>query len=149
MEKIRHPLWDLSSVGFVSDRPDQDRGMILVPLIAGIHPVQHHRKVLHPVPRYGIFRPLLPLLHHEPDPVALHIVFRDEIEPELIAEPVEKGGIRIMAGPDRIDIVSLHEEEIPPHILLPHGPSPVRGELVPVRSEKDDAPPVETHKAVL
>ncbi len=44
-----------AAIRFVSDRPDQDRSMVLVPLIAGSHSVQKDGQPLFFIPRQDVF----------------------------------------------------------------------------------------------
>ena len=147
-EPVRHISDHSSSKGLVAHGPDQDRGMVLVSLIAGIDAVQ--QKLAPPLiipgdnagSRQSRFS-------GRPAGVGLHVVFRDQIQAQFITEAVEGRGIRIMTGADSVDIVLLHQNEIPAGDLCRDSPAAVAGKFVPVHAAENDPLPVQAHQPVL
>ena len=104
-EILAHGLYALPCIGLISTGPNENRGVILVPLQHGAAPV------------HGAGLPLLPASRHVPGGIAGHhflpgsvglqIGLVNHIEAVLVAELVPPGLIGIMAGPHRVDVVLL------------------------------------------
>ena len=150
--------------GFISHGPDQDRRMVLVPLIAAYNTVPQGRKPYLIIPGDRIYGPAaghfdLPARGRclsaaqkgiRPGPVGLHIVLCDEVDPVFVTETVQERRIGIMARPDRIDIVPLKKSQVlPDQLLTESGPSRIAGKLMPVHTFENDPFAVEEHQAVL
>ena len=81
--------------------------MVLIPLIAGIHAVEHSCLPLRIIPRHN--RPRIGNLTHRrriPASVRLHIILCNHVESVDVAELIQSDIVRIMAGTDGIDTVS-------------------------------------------
>ena len=94
--------------GFIAQRPHGDAGMIPIPLH---HPHAPGHKLLFPNRLLGDeiigFK-----AHHA---VAFNIRFVDHIQAVFIAQGQEAGIVGIMAGADAVDIVLLHQQNVPEH----------------------------------
>ena len=133
----------------VAAAPDQDAGMVLVPLHHALNPVQHHRQVFHPVPGQALRQRQPSPVDHIPNAVGLHVAFVDHIQPQLVAQVVQHAAVRIVAGADGVQVVPLHGDQVPPQMLRLHGPAALRAEIVPVRALEHDPLSVDQHEAVL
>ena len=147
-EAVRHVADDGPAEGLVAHGPDEDRGMVFVPLVAGVDAVEQQLQPSFIVARHdpgggktGLCR--------RPAGVGLHIVFRDQIKAELVAQPIEGGRIRVVAGADRVDVVLLHQDEVLPGDLVRHDAPAVAREFMAVHAAEHNALPVEAQKAVL
>ena len=74
--------------------------------------------------------------------MALQIRLVDQIDPILIAELIPSRLVGIVAGTDRIDVVALHETDIPDHVFFRDGASSLHIELMTVNSAEHDSFPV-------
>jgi len=147
-EPVRHIPDDRPAVRLVSHGPDQNGGMVFIPLVTGVHAVQQK---LPPAQVVGGYCPGrgLPELDRRPAGVRLHIVFRDHIQAEFVTEPVQGGGIRIMAGPHRVDVVLFHQDQVLPRDFVRYDPPAVTEKLMSVHPPEDDAFSVDAHQPVL
>ena len=146
-EKLRHFINIFSSERLISAGPDQDGRMIFVPLVHGIHTVQHHRKpfrfviwhneIFIPVHRIGI-----------PASVALQVRLINQIQTVFITESVDQRGVRIMACPHCIDVVLLHDGQVFSKLLFRYMSSAHRAEFMPVNPFEDNSLTVQCHDAV-
>ena len=125
--------------------PDQDTGMVLIPLVHRPGPVHHHGIGFWPVSGNRGRQVVGPNYDGLPDPVRLQIGLVDHIEAQPVAIAIEDRLIGIVAGSDRIDIVALHDQQIIPYVLFRDCPSPDGAELMPVDPLKDDSLPIEAH----
>ena len=80
--------------------------------------------------------------------MALVVRFVDDVEAVQVAELVEDGGIRIVAGADRIDVVLLHQLHVRLHLLDADGIAGHRIGIVTVDAAELDGLAVEIHHAV-
>jgi hypothetical protein len=143
----------LADTRLVAQRPDDDGRVVLVPLDEALRAVD---KVLGPVVRVGgVLAPVA-----ETKAVGLESVFVVGLEaylkvalvdyPEtvLVAE-IKKVGVRgIVASPDGVDIVLLHEEDILEHRLVIQSTAKFGVELVAVDSLEEDSLAVDLDNAV-
>ena len=95
--------------GFVPERPDDDRRMVLVPLDHAGDPVEVGRAP------GGIFGQALLAVAHA---VRFDVGLVDDVEAVLVAELVPARVVRVVAGPDGVDVRTLHDLDIAPHGLL-------------------------------
>ena len=121
--------------------------MVLVSLIAGIDAVS--RSPLHRSSSPGTMPGVGSPASAGPSCVGLHVVFRHQIQAQFITEAVEGRGIRIMTGADSVDIVLLHQNEVPAGDLCRDSPAAVAGKFVPVHAAENDPLPVQAHQPVL
>ena len=119
--------------------------MVLVPLILGAHAVQHHRKVFLMITGKDV---ILAAFRKCPASMCLHVGLRDHVQPVEISEAVDDGSVGIVTGPDRVDVIAFHDQDVCDDILPARGSSRVAGELVTVHAVEDDALSVEAHDAV-
>jgi hypothetical protein len=73
----------------------------------------------------------------------------DDIQAVLVAEGKKIGVWRVVACPDRVDVVRLHEDDVLHHRVVVDGPSLGGVELVPVDAAEQDALAVDLEQAVL
>ena len=147
-EFVAHFKNDAAPVALVSAAPDQDTGMILIPFNHAVHPIQHQRKVIHPVPRQSLLPGQGPCRDHVPYTMGLHIAFIDHIESQLVAQLVKHAGIGIMTGPNSVQIIAFHRDQIPADFLRRHGPSRLRAVIMPVHTLEDNPTAVDQHQPV-
>ncbi len=131
----------------VSARPDEDRRVVLVALVHGIHPVKQQRLPLLPVSRNHALQHMLTA--RSPRAVCFHIALVDQIQPVLVAELIQPGIIRIMARAYGVDIVALHRNDVLQHLLLVGNPAKTPAKLMPVGALEHDALSVYGHNAVV
>ncbi len=149
-EALTHGEGHLAADGFVADAPNQDAGMVLVPVIGGIDAIQHGGKPILTIPRQGKIQ-LLPGIDKDfiPHAVAFQIVFCNEINAQLIAKLIQSTVIRIMAGAQRIDVVPLHGQQIPADHFRFDRPARLSAEVMPIHALEHDALTIQAHDAIL
>ena len=133
---------------FISEGPDKDGRVVLVPLVHGTGAVQNIFRVLGPVTGERVLHRMGPVDDMIPDTVRLQIGLIDEIKAIQVAEPVDQRAVRVMAQADRIDVVALHGENILDGLLIPDRAPGKRGEFVAVHTAEDDPLPVQTHHVI-
>ena len=79
----------------------------------------------------------------------LHIVLCDHVQTVDIAQTVDHGIVGIMAGPDRVDVIALHDHDVFDLVLSAGRSSRLAGELMAVCPVEDDALSVQLHESVL
>ncbi len=134
---VRHDLKGRPLPRLVAQGPEQDRGVVLVPLHHAPHPV------------HAGFGPDgvagRKLISHA---VGLEVGLADDVEPVLVAELQPARVIRVVRGPDRVDVELLEELDILHHGGLVHGVTQVRVGFVAVDALQHDGATVEHHLAV-
>ena len=102
--------------------PDQDTGTVAVPYDHGPDPVQGSFYEIRIVgdPDMGQTHPfrviILPKVKRGCS-MAFIVCFINDIEPHTVTELIEPGYIRIMAGPDRVEIVALDHAQIQERLI--------------------------------
>lgn len=132
----------LAAVGLVATGPDEDTGVVFVPLIHGPCPIQHGGFPLRTGGRHvsgGVECPCA---------VGFQIGFVDEIDAVAVAELVPEGVVGIVAGADGVDVVLFHEADVEPHVLFGDGSATLGVEFVAVDAFEEDALAVQAHDAV-
>ena len=147
-EKLRHLVDRLPAKGLVSHRPDQPRGMVFIPMIAGADAVVHHLLPLCLIVRHHKGHILFPFQIRIPCAVGLQITLRDQIQAVAVAQLIEPLVVGIMGGADRIDVVPFHGHHILQKLLVRHMPSRYGAEIVAVRALEYNALSVQEHTAV-
>ncbi len=142
-EKPGHGGDILSRVSLVAAGPYEDCRVVLVPLQHGHCPVHHAGLPLRQAA--GDIPGRLADAHLLPGTMAFQVGLIDHVQAVLIAQLIPSGLVGIVAGADRIDIVLLHEPDIPHHIFFRHCPASPYVELVAVDSLKDDPFSVDAH----
>ena len=132
----------------VAAAPDQDARVVPVPPDHGTYPVGQQRLPVLPVPGEHLVRADPSVPQHVPHAVAFHIVLVNHVQPQLVAQAVDRARVRIVAGPDRVDVVPLHQDQIAPDFFLRHRAPGLAAEIVPVRSLEYDADAVHPDHAV-
>ena len=122
--------------------------MILLQLHHRPDPADHHWLPFRTVSRQRLLNADLMPADAIPHSVRFHIVLGDHVDAEDIAEPVEHRGIRIVAGPDRIDMVLLHDDDCPENFIRIGLSACVTGEFVPVDTAKDNPFSIQAHQSV-
>ena len=135
--------------GFIAAGPDQDGRMVLISLVHGIYPVQHHVQPFRMIAGHhsGEIRIVWP--QAVPGSVGLQIVFRDHIKTIFVKQIIDAHRIRIMAGTDGVDIVLLHGNDILHQFLPGYAPACPGTELMAVHAFKHDTFSVEGHNMIL
>ena len=146
-EAVRHVADHRAAEGLIAHRPDQDRGVVFVPLPAGIDPVQQQLTPAFIVSRHDTGCRKAQFCRC-PASVGLHIVFRDQIQSQFIAETIESGAVGIMAGAHGIDIVLLHQDKVLAGHFRRYDTAAVAGKFMAVDAAENNAPAVEAHQAV-
>jgi len=78
----------------------------------------------------------------------LVVAFVDDIEAVLVAEVQEARVRRVVTGPDRVDVVLLHQQDVAEHVLRGQGATTVGVPLVAIDAPEEDAPAVDGQEAV-
>ena len=146
-EAVRHVADHRAAEGLIAHRPDQDGGMVFVPLPAGVDPVQQQFTPAFIVPRHDTGCGKAKFCRC-PAAMGLHIVFRDQIQSQFIAETIESGAVGIMAGAHGIDIVLLHQDKVLAGHFRRYDTAAVAGKFMAVDAAENNAPAVEAHQAV-
>ena len=147
LEFPRHLQNHLAGQALVPAGPDQHAGMVFIPLHQGAHPVQQQRRPLHAVAGHHVLKADPALEPPVPHAVALHVVLVDHIQAQLVAQGIERAGVRIVAGADGVDVVPLHQEQRLADLLRGHGPPRLSAEVVPVHALEHDPHAVHPHHA--
>ena len=136
-ELLGHLINHASTVRLIAAGPDQDRRMVLIALVTGIHAIEHSRFPLRIVSRHNRLR-IRDLTHRRciPASMGLHIILRDHVESVDVAELIQSDIVRIMAGTDGIDIVPLHGHDVGERLLHAHHTSGQGTEFVAVDALK-------------
>ncbi len=120
--------------GLVAHGPDDDRGMVLVPLDHARAAVEDgrlpDRVVGDAVPRVGS------------EPVGLEVGLVDEVEAVPVAEVVPLGIVGIVGRPHRVDVVLLHQLDVVDHQVPGQMVPGVGVVLVTVDALDEDGAPV-------
>ena len=122
--------------------------MVLVTLEHAPRTVQDHFPIFRAVAGNRIGQRIDPFLDGIPNPMRFQIGLVNEIEAVFVAQAVEMSRIRIMAGPDSIDIIALHREYVPPRHFLRHNPAAAAVKLMPVHALEHDPLSVEMHDVI-
>ena len=139
---------DRTCQAFIPAGPDQYTGMVPVPAHHGTDPVQQQGLPCRLRSREHLVLADITLPQHIPHPMAFHIVLINHIESQFVAEPVKRAGIWIMTGTDRVDIIPLHQQQIPADFLLRNSPAGFAAEIMTVHTLKDYPDPVHPDHAV-
>jgi len=89
--------------GLVAETPHDDAGVVAVALDHAADSFEPGRAVRRVMAQRGV------------EGVALHVRFVHHVETEFVAQIAEAVIVRIVRGADRIDVVSLHREQIGTH----------------------------------
>ena len=125
---IDHP----PAAGLIATGPDQNGRMVFIPLITGMHPVQHHGQPFHTVTGQGGTQICLSAVHRHPGPVCLHIVFCHHIQTICVTQMIQRCVIGIMTRSNGIYIVLLHCHHIQKGFFLCNRPAMTAGKIMPV-----------------
>ena len=112
VERFVHAVDDLASKALVSAGPDEDRRMVLIPLVHGFCTVKQESQIFHLVSRNGLLERKDFLHDCIKYAVGFHICLINHVQTVPVAQAVESCSIRIMARADRIDVIPLHENDI-------------------------------------
>ena len=124
-----------AGAALVAERPHDHAGVVLVPLDHAGHPVDQG---VAPARVGDRVAPPADQL----EPVGLQVALVDHVQPVGVAQLQEPGVGRVVAGPDGVEVVALHQQDVGQHHLLGHGPAQVGVELVAVD-------PAEQHPAAV
>ena len=134
--------------GFVAHGPDQYAGPVFIANDAVLHAVQYGLAVFgvlgqQVVAVIGIVGAVLE--HHA---VALHVGLGNQVEAVFVAHAGKQRRIGIVAGPNGVDVVMLHQNQVAQHLLLPHGAAQNGVGVVAVDALELDGLAVELYHAV-
>ena len=146
-EELGHFKNILASEGLISAGPDQDRRVVFVSLIHRICTVKHHIQPFRFVVRYNVGI-ILCKFSNIPGTVGFQVCLIDHIDSVFIAELIDQGCIRIMAGTDRIDIVLLHRLKVFAKFFFGYVSSAYRTEFMTVHALEYDTFSIQCHDAV-
>ena len=125
---------DPAAEGLVSTAPEQHAGMVLVPLIEGIHAVRQPGQIFHTVPRKGVGHRMLAPDDRFPHAMRFQVGFVHHVQAQFIAQGVEGALVGIVAGTDGVDVIALHGEQVAADGIPPYGTACFGTEIVPVHS---------------
>ena len=132
----------------VAARPHDDAGVVLVPLHHARGPVEQGRQPLGPVAGHRLVDREPAAVHGVPQAVGLEVHLVDDVQAVLVAQVVEEGVVRVVAGAHGVDAGGLHQPDVRLRLLPAHD-APVEAELVPVDTLEHDAPAVDLQQPVL
>ena len=138
----------LSAHGLIAAAPDQDAGMVLVPLDHGIGPVQKNLLPFLPIPGQKFCLCDQAFLELLPYAVGFHVILINYIKTKLITQRIQRTLIGIMTGADRVNVVPLHGQQVTPEFVRGHCSAGFRTVIMPVHTLEDDAHSVELHDSV-
>ena len=107
---LRHQTVVPSEPRLVAERPHHDTRMILVALHEKPHSVDEGLGVL------PALRKHIDVARHR-GTVAFEVGLVDDIEAELVAQLEKARVVRVVRGPHRIDVVTLHHQEVRAHVI--------------------------------
>ena len=122
---------------FISHGPDHDAWPVLVPVDTAHRPVQSRLDKVgivsnRPVPEAGPFLPGSVLQENVVGAMAFIVSFIDDEEAVFVAELVELGRVGIMACPDAVHVMLLHEQQVLLYLVQADGKSGYRIAVVAV-----------------
>ena len=124
----------LTVAAFISGRPCKNAGLVLIPMIRPLYPVEERRQPLSAVsgPCWISVHAVkaIPTCCAAEKSVRFQICFQHHIETHLIAEQKELGVRRIMRGTDAVDIQLFHQAKILQQFFLCHGIAVCRVRIV-------------------
>ena len=82
------------------------------------------------------------------EPVGLQVALVDDVQPVAVAQLQEPGVGRVVAGPDGVEVVALHQQHVGEHDVLADGPAQVGMELVAVGPPEQDPAAVDGEQPV-
>ena len=122
--------------------------MIFIPLIHGIYPIQHHGIPLRPIARHDGLHRQDSSRSGIPGAVRFQIALVDHVQTQSVAQVINPGIVRIVAGADRVDVVLFHGHQILPKLRLVWHTARARAEFMTVYALEHNALPVQLHQAV-
>ena len=122
--------------------------MILLQLHHRPDPADHHWLPFRTVSRKRLLNADLMPADAVPHSVRFHIVLGDHVDAEDITKSVKNRSIRVVTGPDRIDMVLLHDGDCPENLIRVGLSACVTGEFVPVDAAKNNPSSIQTHQSV-
>ncbi len=146
-EVLCHRQDVLPRIRLIAAGPEQNRHMVFIPLKHRLCPVQHTG-----FPFLMIARHIPGRLHHAqllPGAVAFHICLIHHIDAVFVTHLIPYCLVGIMAGTDRIDMVSAEYLHRRLHILPANHPAMTGIPLMAVHAFNHQALPVQQHQAVL
>src|SRR6185369_3111433 len=135
-DPARHLLQVPAGPGLVAQRPHDHAGMALVPRDGALDPVQAGGQPA------GIVAGVGPPAGQR-ETVGLQVALVDHQQAVLVAQVEEPRVRRVVAGPDRVDVVLLHQHDVGSHGGLVQAAPGHRMPLVPVHAAELDSVPVE------
>ena len=135
-----HPVGQGGVVGpvarLVAQRPDDDGGVVLVPLhhaLAALHESQ---------PPLGVLAELVP------NPVGLDVGLVHDVEADLVTQVQPARVVGIVRGAHGVEVVLLHQANILQHRLDGHGLAPIGVVVVAVHALYDDRHAIDAYLAI-
>ena len=124
--------------GFVAAGPEQDAGVVFVPLDHRGRPVKDRAAPLVPIPGERVRAAVFDLALHHPAAVRLKVRLVDDVQAVTVAELVKTALVRIVRGTHGVEIVLLQKLQVAFDFIARDGAAPVAGKLVPVDAAKDE-----------
>ena len=146
LEKLLHGSNIISGIGFISQRPEQDRRMILKAFKIGSGTV--HYRFLPLRQGTGHIPGRFHSSHLLPGAVTLQIRLRHHVNTGFIAQCVPFHAIRIMTGTDGIDMVTFEAFDVPFHVFQGNTPSGSCIPLMAVHSTDHQPLAVQFHHSI-
>ena len=121
--------------------------MVFVSLVHGIYTIKHHIQPFRFVMRHNI-GVILRKFSNIPGTMRFKVCLIDHIDSVFIAELIDQGCIRIMAGTDCIDVVLFHDLKVFAKLFFGHVSSTHRAEFMTVYALEYDTFSVQCHDTV-
>ena len=147
LEKLLHGSNIISGIGFISQRPEQDRRMILKAFKIGSGTV--HYRFLPLRQGTGHIPGRFHSSHLLPGAVTLQIRLRHHIDSGFITQSVPFLAVRIMTGSDRIDMVTFEAFDVPFHVFQGNTPSGSCIPLMAVHTTDHQSLTIQLHYLIL
>ena len=143
-----HGAEHVARVGFVAERPDQDARMVVVAAHHAVDTVDARALPMRLASRDG---GLLgeDVTGQAPAAMGFEVGLVDQVDAVLVAQLVPALLVRIVGGPDGVEVVPLAEDHIVDHVLLGDRAAALGIELVAVGALEYDALAINRHDAVL
>ena len=122
--------------GLVAEGPHHDAGVRGVALDHAAHPLLDHA-----------VEPGVEAQRRLPG-MGLDVGLVDQVEPQLVAELGQVLVVRVVRGPDGVEVVGLHEQQVEPGLLAGDGPAQTGVVLVQVHAVDLDRPAVDQQRLV-
>ena len=145
-EELTHCQNILPCIGFITAGPNQNRGMVFIPLQHGTCPV--HNRLLPFRQRSRYIPGRFPCTQLLPGAMTLQIRLINQIDSIFITQFIPAALIRIMGSSHCIDIILFQNSDIGKHILFRDRSAPLRIKFMPVDAPEENSFSIQAHDPI-